>query len=315
MRPRAVAGRRLRFPGRLSDSSPYTDPVKTVYLRGQVSSWCVEVSSLNDRPRDEWLRVGQEIRRLRKAARLSQDQLAQMMTLSPAMLSSIERGIRGCKSEFAEEADAALQTGGRVLRLAEKANAEPGTPAWFLDVVRLQHQATEIRQFQLGWIPGLLQTEKYARLALRAGDSALSESGVQQGVRARLTRQKLLWKESPPLLFVVLEEGVLCRQIGGRGIMAQQLDQLLSAAEYAHITVQVLPLSAGPHAGLDGTFHLLRLPTGERFLALESRVSAEVDDDPDHVNNYTRAFEDLRALALAPKESADMIRKVRGDLQ
>ncbi|MFB9802316.1 DUF5753 domain-containing protein, partial [Streptomonospora salina] len=168
---------------------------------------------------------------------------------------------------------------------------------------------------QLGWLPGLLQTEDYARLALRAGDLSLSTTGLQQAVNARLKRQELLWGENPPLLFVVLEEGVLCRPIGGRDIMTRQLDQLLSAAGHAHITVQVLPMNAGPHPGLDGTFQLLRLPRRETFLALESRVSADADDDADHVNEYTQVFEDLRALALAPQESADLIRKARGDLQ
>src|SRR5690625_2035535 len=127
--PHRGCGCCLRFPRLLSDSSPYTDLARSVGLRGQVSDWCVEMSSMNEKPKDEWVKIGQEIRRLRKAARLSQDQLAQMMTLSPAMLSSIERGIRGCKPEFAEEVDGALQTGGRVLRLAERANSEPGTPA------------------------------------------------------------------------------------------------------------------------------------------------------------------------------------------
>lgn len=265
-----------------------------------------------DQTKQEWLTVGREVRRLRKANRLSQDQLAEKLTLSPAMLSSIERGIRGCKPEYAEQIDAALQAGGRVLRLAEKAT--DGTPIWFLDVERLQLQAIEIREFQLGWVPGLLQTEDYARLAVRGGTSS-PEPVVQQSVAARLKRQELLWSESPPLVVMVLDEGVLHRPIGRRDIMIQQLDRLLSVTEHAHIKVQVLPMSAGPHAGLDGSFQLMRLPTKEVVLALESRVSADAKNDADHVDNYVQAFEDLRALALAPNESADLIRAVQGDLQ
>lgn len=270
-----------------------------------------------DRVRPEWLKVGQQIRRMREADRVSLDRLARKTSFSTAMLSAIERGVRGCKAEFAEEIDAALNTGGRVSRLVENMHMSPGLPDWFRDTARLQRLATEIRQFQLGLVPGLLQTEAYARALLRDGESTLSGETLEELVQARLDRQSLLWSENPPRLFVVVDEGVLSRPVGGRAAMSGQLEHLLSVADSAaHIVVQVVPMDTAPHPGLDGSFQLIKVPErDEQVVVLETRVSGSPLDDPNGVRNYVQAFEDLRAVALPPAASRELIDKVRGEFQ
>ncbi|RNL85585.1 XRE family transcriptional regulator [Halostreptopolyspora alba] len=233
------------------------------------------------------------------------------------MVSAIERGTRACKPEYAEEIDVALNTGGKIRRLVESMNSRPGLPDWFRDTERLQRIATEIREFQLGLIPGLLQTEDYARVLLRAGEPTASEEQVEALVQARIARQELLWGDSPPRFFAVLDEGVLVRPVGGREIMSRQLEWLLSASESAHVVVQVVPMSTAPHPGLDGSFQLIKLERDrvEQALVLETRVSGAPEDEPERVGEYVRVFEDLRASALPPAASYDLIRKVQGEFQ
>lgn len=284
-----------------------------------VDSCCeavVRCLAMGDQVRPEWLKVGNQIRRLRHARRMSLDHLAAPLSITAGMLSAIERGIRGCKPEYAEEIDQALTTGGKVLRLVENMNSSPGLPEWFRDTERLQRLATEMRQFQLGLIPGLLQTEDYARVLLRAGEPTASEEEIEALVQARIDRQSLLWRDNPPRIFVVLEEGVLLRPVGGRGTMSCQLERLLSVSESAaHVVVQVVPMSTAPHPGLDGSFQLIKIPERDKVLVLETRFSGAPADDPEHVREYVQVFEDLRAMALPPVASRDLIRKVQGEFQ
>lgn len=271
------------------------------------SNWAMEPV------KQEWLRVGSEIRRRREALDFSLDRLSQYVSLSAGMISAIERGVRGCKPAYARELDAALSSGNHIERLVEKTN-RPGTPLWLVQVEHLLYQAEEIRQFHLGSIPGLLQTEAYARTALRAGDATATDSQIDDSVRARMKRKEGVWGNVPPRALFVLDEAVLLRTVGGPDVMGGQLDHVLSMAANPHVTVQVLPLEAAPHPGLDGSFQLLRLPTQETVLVMETRVSADADHKEGDVRQYTQDFDDLRALALAPTPSAEYIRKVRENL-
>ncbi|GAB3462161.1 helix-turn-helix transcriptional regulator [Streptomonospora sediminis] len=261
----------------------------------------------------EWLRVGSEIRRRREALGLSLDRLSQHVSLSAGMISAIERGVRGCKRAYAKELDAALSSGDHIERLVEKAN-RPGTPLWLVQVEHLVYQAEEVRQFHLGIIPGLLQTEAYARAALRAGDATATDSQIEASVHTRMKRKTTVWDDVPPRALFVIDEAVLLRTVGGPDVMGEQLDHVLSMSVNPHVTVQILPLASAPHPGLDGSFQLLRLPSQETVLVMETRVSADADHDEGDVRQYGQDFEDLRALALAPVPSAELIRKVRETL-
>lgn len=261
----------------------------------------------------EWLRVGREIRRRREALDLSLDRISREVSLSAGMLSAIERGVRNCKPTYARELDAVLNSGDQIARLVDKAN-RPGTPLWLVHVEQLLYQAEEIRQFHLGWVPGLLQTEAYAHAARRAGDATATASQIKESVRARMRRKEAVWGDVPPRGLFVIDEAVLLRTVGIPDVMGAQLDHVLSMAENPHITVQVLPLGVAPHPGLDGSFQLLRLASRETLLILETRVSADADHEEEDVRQYVQDFDDLRALALAPTPSAELIRKVRENL-
>ncbi|MDA0565944.1 helix-turn-helix transcriptional regulator [Streptomonospora sp. S1-112] len=264
-----------------------------------------------EEPREEWLRIGREIRRIRKSRDLSLDRLAERLPISAGMIGAMERGIRDCKPKHAEALDKALGTGDQLSSLV--ARVRPGTP-WMAEVDPLLVQAEQIGQWQLAWVPGLLQTEAYARAAFRAGTPTANSERIEDSVHNRLRRQESVWSDPPPLARFVLDESVLLRTVGGATVMVGQLDHLLTMAENPHVSVQVLPLYHAPHSGMDGSFLLLHLPGGEVVLVLESRFAASVDHKEADVRRYRSGFEDLRALALSPPESADLIRRKRDQL-
>ncbi|GAA3740031.1 transcriptional regulator with XRE-family HTH domain [Spinactinospora alkalitolerans] len=268
-----------------------------------------------DKVNPQWLKFGKQVRLLRERHGLSQDQLSRSMTISPAMLSAIERGIRGCKPEHAEQIDRALNTGGRVRRLWEGLPSGNGFPDWFRDVVELQREASEIREYHPLLIPGLLQTEEYARTILRDGQPTDSAAEIDEQVRARMDRQSILSSDRPPLLLVVLDETLLRRPIGGREIMGRQLEHLLEASAIPHVVIQVVPMATEHHPGLSGAFTLITVPNRGVVLYMETRISGTPVDDPDGVEEYVRLYGELRGVALPPAASRGLIEKVRGEFQ
>ncbi|MDA0565293.1 helix-turn-helix transcriptional regulator [Streptomonospora sp. S1-112] len=264
-----------------------------------------------DRPKEEWLRVGTEVRRRREELGLSLDRLAERVPLSAGMLGAIERGVRGLKERYAPQLDEALRSGGQITRLVAHVS-KSGIPLWLAELEPLLGRATLIRQWQLGWIPGLLQTEDYARAVVRAGETLATEAQLEQYVRARMRRQQVVWQAPQPRGVFVIDEAVLERNVGGEGVMIPQWDHLLAMAELPHVTLHVLPLSAAPHVGLDGSFQVLRVP-GEPgdILVLENRSESDIDHVDAKVAQYSQDFEDLRGLALPPAASIAMIRKAR----
>lgn len=263
----------------------------------------------------QWLRFGRQVRLHREQARLSQDQLARMIPVSPAMLSAIERGVRGVKPGYAEQFDEALNTDGKLRHLWENLNKSNGFPLWYRDVVRMEREASEIREYHPLLIPGLLQTKEYARTILRDGRPADTDLEINELVTARMERQSILAADRPPLLLAVLDETVLRRPIGGREIMGRQLDHLLEASTGPHVVVNVVPLNTEHHPGLSGPFTLITVPEKGEILYLETRRSGAPVDDEDEVRNYVRLYGELRSVALPPAASRELIKTVRGDFQ
>lgn len=251
-----------------------------------------------EKVRPQWLKVGRQVRQLREAQGISQEQLSRSMTVEPAMLSAIERGIRGCKPEYAQQIDQALNTEGKIARLLDSTlNTGSGLAAWAHDVVQLQQQASEIRQFQLGLVPGLLQTEEYARTMLRGGQPHDTETEIEEQVQTRIRRQDLLERDKPPVLLVVLDHSVLFRPVGGHEIMGRQLGHLMALSDSPYIVIQVVPTRTPHHPGLSGSFQLIRIPHRTEVAYLETLVSGTPIDDVDHVGEYARMFGELRGVA------------------
>jgi transcriptional regulator with XRE-family HTH domain len=159
---------------------------------------------------------GAELRRRRTAAGLSQDQLGHAITYSAALVGRVEVGERMPSLDLARRCDDVLATGGLFAHLRQSMDSDMHAyPAWFREFVERERDAISIREFNALAIPGLLQTEGYARALFRAGRPADSDKEISQHVAARLERQRILDRAKPPILWAVVDEGVLRRPVGG----------------------------------------------------------------------------------------------------
>ena len=146
-------------------------------------------------------------------------------------------------------------------------------PKWFRSFVTLEADAVALHEFELQAVPGLLQTEAYARANLAASWPPKSAQELEESLAARLERQQILERESPPMLWFVLDQSVLMRPVGTAAVMAEQMQRLLSAAELPYVRLLVLPLSRSGSAPMNGQFTVLELPRRERLAIPKVRVA------------------------------------------
>jgi transcriptional regulator with XRE-family HTH domain len=245
---------------------------------------------------------GSELRRYRSGADLSQERLGEIINYTGALVGLVETARRTPSRDFAERCDAALNTGGALVRLWPLVN-RGNFPSWFRGYVELEATATGIQSFEVQNVPGLLQTEGYARALLEAYWS----NDVDERVTARLERQHILSHPTPPLLWAVIDESVLRRPIGGRKVMNNQLKQLADLATSRRIVLQVLPYSVGAHACTDGAMTILSFSEGPDVVYVEGPGSGLLINQPEEVERCHLRYDLVRAAALSPEASVDMI--------
>ena len=248
---------------------------------------------------------GSELRRYRKAARLTQDELGERINYTGALIGMIETATRTPTLQFAEMCDRVMDTDGSLTRLWPLVN-KTIYPSWFQGYVELEAIATAIFSFNPQNVPGLLQTEDYARALLQA---CWSED-VEQRVAARLERQKLLESPSTPLVWAILDESVLRRPIGGREVLREQLKHLAELATSRRIVLQVLPFSAGAHACSDGMMYLLSFKDGPDVVYIEGPGSGQLISQSSEVETCRLRYDLAKAVALSPAASVEMIKAI-----
>jgi hypothetical protein len=158
-------------------------------------------------------------------------------------------------------------------------------------------------------VPGLLQTERYARAMIRSGRPDIDTEEAEKRVRVRMNRQSLLTQDDPLDLWIVLDEAVLHRPVGGRVVMREQLDHLVQVAEWPNVTLQVLPFAAGAHAGMDGTFTILMYEEseGQSLVFVSHAAGGLLLDKDEELQRYAFVFDALRARAMAPDAAVELI--------
>jgi hypothetical protein len=171
-------------------------------------------------------------------------------------------------------------------------------------------RASDIREFTGFVIPGLLQTRAYARAVLDAAQLPHARHNVEALLAARMSRQQLILRPNGTKWEVVLDESVILREVGGPRVMRAQLARILKAAARPNITVQVLPFNAGAHYAMGASLTLHTLPNSKRIAYVEGSRRGQIFDDPAQVKHCTEVYDDLRAKALPPIMSIDMIRSV-----
>jgi transcriptional regulator with XRE-family HTH domain len=268
-----------------------------------------------------------ELKRLREGASLTQDDVASRLDWHPTKVMRIETG-RTAPHPNDVRVMLGLYgvTDTEALTALEKMARDARQRGWwysYRDVLQsryeffigLESEATAIQDFELAMIPGLLQTEDYARALIR-GLIAIDADEIERRVEVRMTRQRLLAKPDRPQLWAILDEAAVRRVVGGRAIMRAQLLHLASTAEKGQTTVQALPYGAGPHPGQAGPFIILGFaqPAQPEVVYMETVGGSLFVDKPEEVRLFGTAFDRLRALALSPAQTRVMLQALASEL-
>jgi DNA-binding XRE family transcriptional regulator len=273
--------------------------------------------------------LGRQLQTLREKAGMSYEQAADTIYASAWTLRRMEKAEVGLKLNYVKSLLMAygitdVRDIDTFLDLAREAN-KPGwwhsytdvLPAWFRVFPGLEQAAELIRGYEPHCIPGLLQTEEYARALTAAGYPNASSEETARRVALRMARQQILSRPEPPRLWVVIDEAVLRRPVGGTAVMSAQLGQLIEATAQPNVTLQVLPLAVGAHPVMYGMFHLLRFPAAELpdIIYGENLTSAFYLDKAADVAAYTEALDRLCAQASPADKTASILRRIRKDYQ
>lgn len=249
-----------------------------------------------------------ELRHARVSRGLSQEDFGKLINYSNSHVSGVETGARPPKVDYLDAIDKALGTGGLYRRLYDNVVSLDSAPVWFQDWIRVERQATSLRWYGTSWIPGLFQTEAYARATL-AGEPLPVEQ-VDKLVTARLGRQSILSQERPPLIVAVLEERIVTTMAENMAsYMPEQLDRLAACAELPNVQVHLVPGSAGMHPGFGGPFILAETVDGERIVHADSQLPARISSKPEIVATLAVRWERIRGEALSRKQSLDLIKE------
>jgi transcriptional regulator with XRE-family HTH domain len=251
----------------------------------------------------------------RRRAGWTPEQLGARVYLSGSQIRKVEAGTRTPTEELAKACESILELGcnGALTELHEilserlKRRAYPG---WFADWPDKEAQARRLRSFELVVVPGLLQTERYARAILSTGVGA-TEDEIEELVAARMDRQRILERDHPPELWVILDEGVLRRPVGGPGVMREQLTHLAEMARRPHVVVQVIPLAAGGHQGLNGgAFVVADFEDAATIAYQDTAVSGQIIEDASEADAVAHTWDTLRLEALPRAASLSLIEEV-----
>jgi DNA-binding XRE family transcriptional regulator len=250
---------------------------------------CEEMPPSRDNDHSALALFAAELQAARARAALSQDELAARINYSPSLVAMVE-SMR------------------RVPRLHEHLRTAP-FPSWFRPFAQHEAEATSLRTFELVLVPGLLQTPEYARAVLRTRVGA-SEDEIDQLVAARIERQTILDRDDPPLLWVVIDEGVLHRAVGGPDVMGHQVEHLAEMAERPSVVIQVIPSGVGAHEGLAGAFMIADFASSPSIVYLETALTGLVVERPEDVSAVTLRYETLKTEALPRAASLELLREV-----
>jgi transcriptional regulator with XRE-family HTH domain len=246
-----------------------------------------------------------ELRRLRERAGLSQETLGQKISYSASLVAAVEQCRRPPREEFTDRCDAALGSDGLLGRIRDALIKESLLP-WFREWVTIEAEATALRNFEPLVVPGLLQTEAYAR-ALYEGAAQLAGEEIEQPLAARLARQAVLDRPAPPQLVVVLDYTVLERPVGGPKVMQEQLRHLVETARRPRVHLHIVPKGTGAYPGLNGAFVIATQPQGGDIAYLDNQLTGMIVERTVDVHSLRQIWESVRAEAMPHGASLKLI--------
>ncbi|MBK3387406.1 helix-turn-helix domain-containing protein [Streptomyces sp. DEF1AK] len=266
-------------------------------------------------PSDSLRTFGAVVQALREHSGLSRAEFAEIVRFSKHTVESVEWGRRMPDEAFVERGEGALGNTGALRRSAPfLTRAEAGLAVWFRRWARLEKVAVSLYTYECRLVPGLLQSEAYARAVFEGTIPLLTDRKLDVQLAARQKRQRML-RERPTVPFsFIVEEHVFRRRFGDTEEMRELLDHVLEASAPRNVTLQVIPLDAGLHACLDGPVRLLETPDGRRLGYSEGQQNGRLISDPKEVSLLHQRYDTLRSQALNPKESRGLLERLRGEL-
>jgi transcriptional regulator with XRE-family HTH domain len=282
----------------------------------------------NDGPTVRRLQLGARLRSLRVAKGVTRDKAGYEIRASESKISRMELGRVSFKERdvvdllklYGVEDSGERE---RLLTLAREANT-PGwwhsygdvLSTWFQNYLDLEQAAELIRTYEIQFVPGLLQTDAYARAVITLGHGTATPEEIHRRADLRMARKQMLQRDESPRLWAVLDEAVLRRPIGGKDVLREQIESLLGMCEQPSVRLQVIPFESGGHAAAGGAFTILRFPYPDMpdVVYLEHLTSGLYLDKREDVDQYAAAMGRLTIEAEPPSRTPELLRKALRDL-
>jgi transcriptional regulator with XRE-family HTH domain len=243
---------------------------------------------------------GAMVRYYRDRAGLSRPELARQISKSVSLVQAIELGQRAATPDVTEDLERVLPADGALARLRDEIGdglSYQAYPSWFQDWALKEAEAATLRWFEPLIVPGLLQTEDYAR-AIFATRYRITRDEIDEQVAARLKRQEILTRDDPPALWIILDEWVLRRPVGGRHVMLEQVSRLIDAARQPHVVIEIIPASVGAHEGVTGAFAIADFDDAPSVGYQEGAVRGQPVEEHKDVASLDLTWDILRGEAL-----------------
>ncbi|MFD5316173.1 helix-turn-helix domain-containing protein [Streptomyces sp. NPDC127098] len=269
-------------------------------------------------------RLGQELRRLREDRGMTAEEVADRLLVSQSKISRLENGRRSISPRDVRDLCGVYEVEDRrlvdsLMQMAKESRQQGWWHAFaelsptYSVYIGLETDASSLRVYEPQVVPGLMQTPAYASAVISGALPEVGEEEVASRVQVRMRRQQRVWDDKQPLrLWAVVDEAALRRQVGGRATMTDQLARLMECSRLPHVTLQVMPFTAGAHPGVNGQYTILEFPeaTDSTVIYLEGGTSDLYLEKPHDVQYYSVMYEHLRAQALSPEESRTLITKI-----
>ncbi|MEU9531667.1 helix-turn-helix transcriptional regulator [Streptomyces sp. NPDC048213] len=265
-------------------------------------------------PSDSLRTFGAVVQALREHAGLSRADLADRVRYSKHTVESVELGRRMPDEAFVERAEEALGNTGAIRKAARHlSRGEAGLAAWFRRWARLEREAVSLCTYECRLVPGLLQSEGYARAVFEGTFPLRTDEELETQLNARMERQELMSRRPTVPFGFIVEEHVFRRRFGSAEAMREMLDHVLERTAPRNVTLQVVPLEGGLHACLDGPVQVLETAQGRRFGYSEGQENGRLISDPKEVSVLCHRCDTLRSQALSPNESRALLERLRGE--
>ncbi|MEU3221978.1 helix-turn-helix transcriptional regulator [Streptomyces sp. NPDC006976] len=254
--------------------------------------------------------MGALVAHFRRAAGLTQHQLAGQANVQPETIASVEQGRRSLVPALARVLDAIMDTKGALITALDHLPEVDLIPVWAEAYMDLEREALALSFFANQVLPGLLQTENYARAVFESRVPAFSQEEIDAHVVSRLERQEILRRKNPPTMSFIISEAILLAPLGGAEVHRETLRHLRACADLPGVALQIMPLARTTHAALDGPFILLETPDFQRLAYTETQRGSQLITDPDEISILAQKYAMLRTQAHNVEESKGLLERL-----